>query len=185
MAFISLSNRRVLIALLLLLFAMNAVSLRALFIVCEGQRARFSSVELFSFKKRGVIILKGYLNEAMFYLGIRVDIFPSKPKICFLLAILISTRLLFRYARGLSVDFANVTTPPLEYYNRLSLESLGGNPATFQSNFLPGINTRLEKIPLDIRDGLSNHTCRSVCRRETNPRGAEIFRMEIDAKSLN
>lgn len=51
MAFISLTNRRVLIGLLLLLFAMNAVSLRALFIACESQRARFYSVELFSFKK--------------------------------------------------------------------------------------------------------------------------------------
>ena len=51
MAFTSLSNRRVLIGLLLLLFAMNAVSLNALFIASESQRALFYSVELCSFKK--------------------------------------------------------------------------------------------------------------------------------------
>ena len=51
MAFTSLSNRRVLIGLLLLLFAMNAVSLNALFIASESQRALFYPVELCSFKK--------------------------------------------------------------------------------------------------------------------------------------
>ena len=50
----------------------------------------------------------------MFYLSIGVDIFPSKPRICFLLATLISTRLLFRYARGLSVELAWQT---LQHYH--------------------------------------------------------------------